>query len=340
MWHWPLLSFSSIIQGVVSTQLRLILILASVGLAWITYKLIEQPIRAGKKDNFKAVALTFLMIIIGYVGYNTYQRGGLSFRKNAELKSYSGDIGHLEFHKYIAQRFYPCIPRKLVEQALKWDEFTRCAQSKENANIQIALIGDSHAEHLFIGIADALPKKNIAFYIKGTPPYINNNEFSDIFEFVSKSKSIRTVILTMHWPGRLGQSLPKDSTVENEVLKTAHLFTDSGKDVYIVNDVPFFPFTPDKCRGKRWLSTNDAKCTMAKKVYDAQLQSYSKILKNILSQDERIKFIEVSRYLCNEKVCSQIKGDDLLYRDNNHLNINGSKLVGKNIVIDNPTLNQ
>ena len=340
LWHWPILSFARIIQGEVSAELCFVLILISIGLAWITYRVIEQPIRTGQRGNLKTVILILIMIICGYVGYNSYQRDGFGFRKNAKLKSYNGDIGHLEFHKYIIQKFYPCVPEKLSQQALKWDEFTRCAQSKKDSNIQIALIGDSHAEHLFIGIAENLPNKNVAFYIKDGAPYIGNKDFSSIFEFVLESKSIKTVILTMHWNGRLGQSLPKDSTVEKEILRAAYLFIDSGKDVYIVDDVPVFPFSPDKCRGKRPLSSNETTCTMEKRVFDGQLQTFSQIIKNILSQDKRIKLIEVSKYLCNQIECSQIKGDELLYRDKNHLNINGSRLVGKDIVVNNPILNK
>lgn len=338
LWHWPLLTFARIIRGDLSTPLRLSLIMVSFGLAWITYRVVERPIRVGKNAKHQTAALIFLMIISGCVGYSIFQAEGLRSRKNAELKIYSGDIGHLEFHKYIVQKFHPCIPVNLAEQAPKWDDFTRCAQSKKDPNIDIAIIGDSHAEHLFIGIAENLPEKNVAFYIKTSPPYIENSEFSNIFEFVSQSKSIKTVILTMNWPGRLGQALPKGSTEEKEILRAAKLLIDSGKNVYIVDDVPAFPFAPDKCIGKRWLSTNHTTCNIEKIAFDVQLQKYSQILQNALIQDKRIQFIEVSQYLCNERECSQVNGRELLYRDEHHLNINGSKFIGKNIVLDNPDL--
>ena len=340
LWHWPLFSFAHIIQGEVSAQLRLALIAASIGLAWVTYKIVEQPIRIGKKGNLKTASLITLMIMVGYIGYNTYQRDGLSFRKNAELKSYSGDIGHLEFHKYIAQNFYPCSPQKIAEQSFNWAGFTRCAQSQEGSNIQIAMIGDSEVEHLFIGMAENLPRKNITFYIKASPPYIDNKEFSNIFEYVLNSKSIKTVILGIYWPDRLGVFLPKGSSEEVELLRTAQLFINSGKNVFIVNNVPTFPFDPDKCRGKRWLSTNETQCTMSQEMNEVQLNQYVKIVQNIAKVDPRIKLIDINRYLCNESECSQVKGDALLYRDRLHLNINGSKIVGQKIVIDNPVLNK
>ena len=38
--------------------------------------------------------------------------------------------------------------------------------SKNNTKIDIALVGDSHAEHLYIGFADHLTEKNVVNYLK------------------------------------------------------------------------------------------------------------------------------------------------------------------------------
>lgn len=332
LWHWPLLSFAYILEGELSLILRTALITTSIVLAWITYSLIEQPIRRGKHFNFKIISLLLLATIIGFIGFNTYLRDGLSFRKNAQLKTYSGDIGHLDFHKHISDNFYPCIPKSIAEQSLNWSGFVRCAQSHVGPNVDIALIGDSHVEHLFIGMAESLPNKNIAFYIKASPPYVENSEFSNIFEFVLRSKTIKTVILGMYWPDRLGKHLPQGSSEELELLRTAQAFINAGKDVYIVNNVPTFPFGPDKCRGKRWLSTKETTCIMEKSSSEEQLQRYSQILIKINKADSRIRLIDINQYLCNKFECSQIKGRDLMYRDNNHLNINGSRYIGKELI--------
>ena len=47
LWHWPLLSFARIMQSETpSVALRMTLLAASVLLAWLTYKLLERPVRA------------------------------------------------------------------------------------------------------------------------------------------------------------------------------------------------------------------------------------------------------------------------------------------------------
>lgn len=50
-------------------------------LAWTTYRWVEKPIRLGGHQRLKTIALIVLMVIIGFVGYNTYAWEGLKFRK-------------------------------------------------------------------------------------------------------------------------------------------------------------------------------------------------------------------------------------------------------------------
>lgn len=81
LWHWPLLSFARIVESEIpSLNIRIAVVVLSILLAWLTYKLIECPLRFGKQSNTKVSTLVVLMIIIGYIGYKTYEKDGLSFR--------------------------------------------------------------------------------------------------------------------------------------------------------------------------------------------------------------------------------------------------------------------
>lgn len=81
LWHWPLLSFTRIMTGQApSREIRILVLIISIALAWITYELLEKPIRFGKFSKVKVFILILLMLFIGCVGYNTYQREGLKFR--------------------------------------------------------------------------------------------------------------------------------------------------------------------------------------------------------------------------------------------------------------------
>ena len=81
LWHWPLLSFARIVENQVpSRNIRIAAVVLSIALAWLTYKLVERPIRFGRYEKIKSLVLVFLLFIVGFIGYNTYQRDGLSFR--------------------------------------------------------------------------------------------------------------------------------------------------------------------------------------------------------------------------------------------------------------------
>jgi peptidoglycan/LPS O-acetylase OafA/YrhL len=86
LWHWPLLSFIGIVDGhTPSPEAAVLAILLSFALAWLTYLVVEKPLRFGKSAPIKAVALLFVMGAIGSAGYLTYAEGGFSSRNpNAE----------------------------------------------------------------------------------------------------------------------------------------------------------------------------------------------------------------------------------------------------------------
>ena len=47
-----------------------------------------------------------------------------------------------------------------------------------------------------------------------------------------------------------------------------------------------------------------------------------------IAQAQDIRYFSLHGPLCQQGNCSMIDGDTILYRDNNHLNIPGSKLIG------------
>jgi hypothetical protein len=61
------------------------LIVLSIALAWLTYRLIERPIRFGKRSALKVSLLVGLMLILGGVGLSTFYEKGFPFRKNVQM---------------------------------------------------------------------------------------------------------------------------------------------------------------------------------------------------------------------------------------------------------------
>jgi hypothetical protein len=81
LWHWPLLSFAQIIQnGLPSRTVRLVAVTAAIALAWSTYELVEKPLRFGRFKAAKAAGLLACMMVVGTLGWQAFESGGLTSR--------------------------------------------------------------------------------------------------------------------------------------------------------------------------------------------------------------------------------------------------------------------
>ena len=82
LWHWPFLAFSAVSHVEaprVSSQLGWVGL--SVALAWLTYKLIETPIRFGRFNHRSTtVFLSALVAVIATAGFTTYKQDGFESR--------------------------------------------------------------------------------------------------------------------------------------------------------------------------------------------------------------------------------------------------------------------
>ena len=112
LWHWPILSFLKIVEGEVPHRdARILAVLLSILLAWLTYKFVENPIRFGYlKHKVNAIFIALMLFTIGAVGYyvnNTdwseakgyedvaFPRKGFEHGFGSSLKWYKGKEGWL-----------------------------------------------------------------------------------------------------------------------------------------------------------------------------------------------------------------------------------------------------
>ena len=325
LWHQPLFAFArhrSLTEP--SHTVFLVLSVLALALAYLSWRYVEAPFR--KRGNVSrglifslGFVFTSLFIAIGYFGY---VKNGFESRFERVL---SGDIGHIEFHKYIDEKYFDCEPKVVAENSLSWEGFLRCKQSRQGTP-EIVLLGDSHAEHLFLGLAEYIPSKNIAFYILAAKPYVESSEFKHIFNELFNNGTPQHIILTMHFDGRvdsIGTGLYEGFSGTIKALLNA------GKTVSLVGDVPRFNQDPGLCVYS--LSTQSrSSCVLSRDDVERQSSAYDGILKR-LANEYGLTYISIDENFCVDNSCGMAKGDTILYRDNNHLNIVGSKLVGKSL---------
>ena len=191
--------------------------------------------------------------------------------------------------------------------------------------VEVAIIGDSHAEALFAGLAENLKERNVVYYTRGGLPYLSNYRFSKIFNRVLNDENIKTVIFSAFW----AYPLNGDELIhEKEVPRILKKFALTGKKIILLEDVPGFSVFPSDCTRQNICSDTVPATHYTKFEYIPIFKKYASLYPNVY-------FVSVRDYFCDSLKCYLSKNDKLLFRDRNHLNIEGSLYLGKNLVRDN-----
>ena len=150
MWHWPLLSFARIVEGgALSRETRMVLVVISIAIAWLTYKLFELPIRRTTYSNASALILVVLMFVVGSAAYLTVKLDGLPTRsliKHVE-KVNAEFVGPL--WKYTTNDI--CMKRYPFAEAAGYPWWFCMASKDEKPTL--LLLGNSYANELYAGLS-------------------------------------------------------------------------------------------------------------------------------------------------------------------------------------------
>jgi peptidoglycan/LPS O-acetylase OafA/YrhL len=143
LWHWPLLSFAAILARPTVEQ-KLALVAISFLLAWLTWRYVEVGIRRSRNPH-AAPRLVWALATISLCAALVFGTRGAAFRpgfKNswAAIQDVSSYFQGVECE----------VPHVGLNE---------CRQSKPG-QVDAVVIGDSHAESMFAGLASDDPKRN------------------------------------------------------------------------------------------------------------------------------------------------------------------------------------
>jgi peptidoglycan/LPS O-acetylase OafA/YrhL len=145
LWHWPLLSYLSIVRnGSPNLLENLGAVIVAVVLAWATYRFVELPIR---NSRYAVRGLALGMIVVGVTGAGTMLAAGVAFRFPAEVR----DIAAISPNDNWGFR-YPCFLETGDASA-----FTESCIERGTGPL-LFLWGDSTAASLYPGLDKARAK--------------------------------------------------------------------------------------------------------------------------------------------------------------------------------------
>ena len=342
LWHWPLLAFNRIVEGGTSSALvRGLLVLTSIFLAWLTYELIEKPIRFGDRGNWKAGFLVALMLGIGVVAFGTNRLNGLAFRSIADSHNKVADLtngGDISLYR-------KC-PAVVSAQMPTLDV---CVISK-NEPPSMAVFGDSHAYRYYFGIAGLDTVRSwILLETNGGPPLsgveIRNPDGVSLTRnsagavtYLSANSSIKTVVLAFFANTYLSLADGKltsdqlESRNTNELFyagleKTVTLLEQSGKTVVIIIDNPELPFEPRNCIKRPFANLSGKHCFLDRESALIAQKELRNLLLKLQQDHSKLRVYDSFTSLCDSRVCNFESDYSIYYTDAHHLSQKGSTLV-------------
>jgi peptidoglycan/LPS O-acetylase OafA/YrhL len=347
LWHWPLLSFARIVEGEVpSYNIRIAAIVFSIILAWLTYRVVERPIRSARVGA-NVAALVVFMTFVFFVGYNTYIKDGYAFRSSIKL---------FVNNKNELIRTSASDEACLLYVGLKAPLFPYCRFTNVNSDETVAVIGDSHAHVSYPGISELLSsrgKNTVLLANSGCPPFLGSptgdnkaeldacvDRMEQLLEILESKKDIRKIFVFTRGPIYITNTEPltgdKALGVTNiplqKFLNSAQIsfnrIASKGKAVFYVSENPELNFHPNSCFARPF-NVSPKNCVVQRRSVYARQADYI----NGFSKIKNITFIDSLPVFCPTDRCRIFDEEGaLLYADDDHLSVAGSRFQAKKLL--------
>lgn len=307
LWHWPLLSFDTIVQGSAPSPLRAaVLVAMALALSVATYLGLERPLRSRRGSRRLAVFVIACVICVGAVGWVVSSMNGVPQR--SIMSDYAFNNGQFE-----DVATYNC--------ALKPEEsklLDLCRAPEGSGEPHIVMYGDSHAWRLYLVLRKAIPHGTISFYghtggalaIADVPDLIAAGEGPDYVNVVS------------YQPENLSA---------NKLMPRLERALAAGHRLVLVLDNPRLPQHPRECLGRPLRGVDAIRsCESTRQEQERYLAEQSQLFELIRSQyPQQVSVVRTVGLFCNEDTCGyrDTKSGEVLYDDSHHLSRFGSGKV-------------
>lgn len=332
LWHWPLIAYANYLEIPITPATGTAIFLASILLAWASWRFVEMPCRrSGLRMTFAAAVCKRYAVPVTAIGLTSFAviaSDGLPNRFDRRVVEYEKIIG--------------AAPEKLHEQCHSSTFFYQrepnasCLIGVASRPADLILIGDSYANH-FTGMVDVLAKRDglsvMHYTMDGCPP-VKGMGFGSLASYIEKCRSRNDFSYKFIASHRfkyvlLGASWPNDGTPEHFARlrsgladSISSILASGAKPIIILNNQGT---TNAHCPIRRLLTGSARRCEKAPDANARQWQMFQSLKR----QYPVLVYIDPNKVICAQATCRSIIADVPLYRDSGHLNDIGSRLIGE-----------
>lgn len=315
LWHWPIIAcLRQFGTDPTEPYYAFVIVLMTFGLAEITYRFIELPIRhriwlPGAKSLLVAVGSAFFVLIA--FGIHSWISDGAAYRFAPSARAF--------LTAPFSARSERC---GFVFRAIHPREQVCALREEPNAERRVLLWGNSHADMWSGFFATLAAEQNASLYLnarncRATPDsdFCGARVQQSIFNFII-SKKVTDVVLASTWYGSYGIS---DDVFEREFLDVVHKLSAIGVRTWIVIDPPagdalnpIVAFEQNPRAPQFGAISLSEYVALQKRREQSLFEPLSRTLGNV-------KVIDPSLNLCAESICPGGKDGIPWYRDSAHL---------------------
>lgn len=328
LWHWPIFSFLHIVfGGGQSSKIRLAAIAASVVLAWLTYRLIEKPLRTATRINQSMLVFPAIMVMVGVAGYYCYVNDGLQgtgYRvagKNEFSRHF--DNAYPDWHYMKAQgmieknreqcNFYDLdkfiagkgteVPRRSIPN--------ECFERNKDSEKVVFLWGDSHATQLYFGLRKNIPAdwQILQVTTSGCNPGFQAQKPSDTNSCDQSNWFAREVLRNAR-PDVVIIGQHSGQTIENFDQMAVQLKKMGVKRIIFTGPVPEWNMDLPRIVLRRFWDNTPQRTFFG---IDQDVIEHNRILKEKFNASSTVIFADLLGQFCNTDGCLVYLGNDRMH---------------------------
>jgi len=351
LWHWPLIALVSYTSTELTLTIQLAIILITYLLSMLSYRYIEEPFRHMKLPSFKQVALKLYCLPAALLIFTV----SVGVYNNGFVDRFSPEIVHQEtaVNSFASESRQQCHSALRNSNVLPDPQCT-FGDSQATESPKLFILGDSHANHIvpflealaidaqLTGQDYTLDRCLPLFDLGWGSNLYKANKCKDRNTLASehiKNNSFDYVVLAASWPEIATRRIFTDQRIESNDEKrkllteqfdyTLGLIVNSGATPIIIEDIPTLGGLSPKCTIKKSIYNDSLNCQTNKN----SNHLISNLVQNIRSKYPQLIVLRPQDIICTGKICKMDVDNTPIYRDEDHLNEVGAKLLGEKYIL-------
>lgn len=301
-----------------------------------------------------ALFLLLLLMIAGLAGYFTFDRKGIEDRGFVR--------GLSSVDKATAWPFWNDL------KCSKFFGLEPCQISSPLDQVHLMILGDSHGNQLYPGIAK---NSSLGVLSTGQcPPLLGvhvglvrdggkslctpADTVEKNLDILRKNPQINAVLLAAFWTpllntefvtkrekenlGAIELKMPNNNISEEIVLEgvsnTIQKLNGLDRKIIFIRDTPYIEadFKEFCIKRASAINLNNFNCTIPTSQVISRRQKEDVLIENLVKRYPKLTVFDPMDSLCNARECFVIKSGVPLFRDAHHLSVDGSVIVGANLI--------